>query len=392
MIIRTSLRRQVLLPFLMGTVLTIVGAPAGADVEGELLARILVLETRATQHEVRMDKQEAEIAKLRAELKDDVGNLVLRVEQQRQDISLLKSTVEVLTQDVAALKVRQNADPGKQTPPGQNPDPAKPADGQSLSLRAPFTVKDGSGRVIFRVDNASGNMPRAVVGNPTGSRVEIGLGVGGASVVGLYDESNKALSTLVGDPNGSYLRVRDNEQSAALGKVEGDGFGLFLRKDDKEFGEISGAKTGLGIVKVFGSDGKAVGGMFASADGGGIALTGTGGGKSAVSLAVAPSGGKVRVFPVDGGKARAELIADGATGAVNIFDSEGSTAVNIASVESKAGKVEISNGRGDIVVQAGAQKNGRGMVTTGPFEGGLAGTMGAGLTAASTIVGQLKGK
>jgi hypothetical protein len=32
------------------------------------------------------------------------------------------------------------------------------------------------------------------------------------------------------------------------------------------------------------------------------------------------------------------------------------------------------------------------MVTTGPFEGGLAGPLGSGLTPASTIVGQMKGK
>ena len=59
----------------------------------------------------------------------------------------------------------------------------------------------------------------------------------------------------------------------------------------------------------------------------------------------------------------------GGKSAVNIFDSEGGVAVNVASVQSNAGKIEISNGRGDAIVQAGVQKNGRGMVTTGPFEG-----------------------
>ncbi len=391
MAIKTSLRRKIFLLWVIGIVLTIAGTPAVADIEGELLARIIVLEQRANDHEVLLRNQAVEIVNLRSEVQVDLDSLKLQLEKDEQEISLLKSTVEVLTQDMAELKARQNIEPGKKTPPGQNPGPEKPADGESLSLRAPFTVKDASGRVIFKVDNASGNMPRVVVGNPTGSRVEIGLGVGGASVVGLFDDSNKLLSSLVGNPNGSYLRLRDNEQSAGLGKVEGDGFGLFLRKDDKKFGEISAGKTGHGIVKVFGSDGKAVGGMYASAEGGGISLTGPGGGTSAVSLDVEPSGGKVRVFPVKGGKARAELIAEGATGAVNIFDSEGSTAVIIASVTSKAGKMEISNGRGDIVVQAGAQESGRGMVTTGPFEGGLAGTLGGGLTTASTIVGQLKG-
>lgn len=363
--------------------------PARAQVDPQAQVQITQLTVRLQLLEARVQKQEIETATLRADMGKEFAKDRLEMQGLHNDVFALNTTLGGVLRELTALKARDPAQPGKQ--PARD-DPAKPADGQVLSVRAPFVVKDGAGRVIFKVEVAAGNMPRAVVGNPAGGRVELGIGVGGASVVGLYDDSNKILSALVADPNGSYLRVKDKDQFASLGKMEGQGPGLFMRMADKPFGELSADSKGYGILKVFGSDGKAVGGLFAGTEGGSLALTAPGGGKSAVNISVTPTGGKVRVFAAAGGKTRAELIADGDTGAVNIFDSEGGTAVNVASVQSKAGKIEISNGLGDVVVQAGAQKNGRGMVTTGPFEGGLAGTLGAALSPASTIVGQMKSK
>jgi len=86
------------------------------------------------------------------------------------------------------------------------------------------------------------------------------------------------------------------------------------------------------------------------------------------------TGGKVRVFPPGGGTTRAELIAEGASGASN------------------AGRLELGNGRGSIVVQAGSIGSGRGMVSTGPYDAGVAGTMGGGLKPASSLLGSLKSK
>ncbi len=354
-------------------------------------AQIIKLETRVQLLEARLQKQEIDTALLRAEMQKAFAKNAAELVGLRTDDFVKLNEIGRLQADVEGLKGRQPADPGKTppAPPGSNP--PKPADGQVLSLRAPFSVKDASGREIFRVD-VRGSQPRAFVGNASGARVELGMSVDGTPAVGLYDASNTALSALVGDPKGSYMFVKDKEQSAVLGKYEGKGTGLFLRRGEKSTGELSSDSKGYGALRVYGADGKAVGGMFAGADGGGLALAAAGGGKSVISLAVTPSGGKVRVFAAGGGTTRAELIADGATGAVNIFDSDGGTAVNITSLQSKAGKLEISNGSGNIVVQAGAQKNGRGMVTTGPVEGGLAGAMGGGLTPASTIVGRMKGK
>ena len=363
-------------------------SPARAQTDPRAFAEIEVLKDRLDRLENRVQTLQQNVDVLRAE-KEQMSQLLLQTSQSTNELRGEQAGLDLRLRTVEERVFSQPTPPGKQ--PSRD-DPPKPADGQVLSLRAPFTIKDGSGRVIFKVDVTSGGLARAIVGNASGSRVELGLGAGGASVVGLYDDSNKALSVLVGDPKGSYLRVKDNDQSASLGKIEGAGLGLFMLKADKSFGEFSADSKGFGIARVFGNDGKAVGGLFAGTEGGGLALTPTGGGKSAVSLAVTQTGGKVRVFAPGGGKARAEIIADGATGVVNLFDSDGATAVNIASVESKAGKIEISNGLGDIVVQAGSQKNGRGMVTTGPFEGGVAGTMGAALKPASTIVGQMKSK
>jgi hypothetical protein len=383
------MKAHLLLILIAAIVLTAVASPARAQTDAQMFADIEVLKQRVNQLEdqVRTLRQNADVVRAKQE---QTEKLLIQTSKATTELRGEQVTLDLRLRTVEGVIANQPTPPGKQ-PSRDDPSP-KPADGQVLSLRAPFTVKDGSGRVIFKVDVTSGGQARAVVGNANASRVELGLGAGGASVVGLYDDSNKALSMLVGDPKGSYLRVKDNDQSASLGKIEGSGLGLFMLKADKSFGEFSADSKGFGIARVFGNDGKAVGGLFAGADGGGLALTPAGGGKSAVSLGVTQTGGKVRVFAPGGGKARAEIIAEGLTGVVNIFDSDGATAVNIASVESKAGKIEIGNGLGDIVVQAGSQKNGRGMVTTGPFEGGMAGTMGAALKPASTIVGQMKSK
>lgn len=393
MMTTTSIRR-LCFAALLGAMLSFFEVPAHAQADPRARLDVLEITTDQRFSEVRgrMEKAEAATFKLRADMELAISKLRIDLTLLQGKVASQESLITALGSEIGALRARQPADPGKQPAPGKSPDPAKPTDGQVLSLRAPFTVKDAAGQVIFKVDAVSGNLPRAVIGNPAGGRVEIGIADGGAAVVGLYDTSGKILSALVGDPQGSYLRVKDNEQSASLGKTEKDGVGLYLRKDDKQFGELSVGKTGYGIARVFGAEGKAMGGLFASVEGGGLALTGPGGGKSAVSLGVTPSGGKVRVYPAAGGSTRAELVAEGNLGALNVYSSDGTNAATITSVTSLGGKIELTNASGQIVVQAGHQPNGRGMVTTGPFEGGLAGTLGSGLTPASTIVGQMKGK
>jgi len=322
---------------------------------------------------------------------EEMRQLKLEVTVLRTDVVVLQGMVNQLLVDVNELKNRDPAKPGEpgKTPP---PSPNKPTDGQPLTLRAPFIVKDNAGQIIFKVEVAADrNLPRAIVGNPAGAHVEMGPAAGGSATVGLFDNSNKMLSTIVADPKGSYVRVQDGTQSTGLGRIEKDGIGLFMRTGDKEFAEIAADKAGAGILRIFGQGGKPVGGLFADSDGGRLALSGTGGGKTIVSLAAEATGGKVRVYPAGGGVTRAELIADGANGALNIFNTEGTTSVMLATGTTKAGRMELSNASGSIVVQAGVTNNGRGMVSTGPYDAGVAGVVG-GMKAASSLLGSLSSK
>jgi hypothetical protein len=317
--------------------------------------------------------------------------------EQKVQIIGLQANLEAAQKDVAQLKLdvaKLKADAAKLAAEVAAFKKSKPGDGQVLTLRAPFVVQDGGGRTVFRVDvPADRGLPRVLIGNPAAARVEMGPGTAGSAAVGLFDDANKLLVALAGDPRGSYLRLRDDEQTASLGKIEGVGQGLFLRKGDKDIAELASDKAGAGNLRIFGVSGKAVAGLFSDSDGARMALTAGGGGPSAISLAVTPSGGKIRVFAANGGKARAELTAEGTLGALNIFDVEGTTAATLATAESKAGFLQISNGRGAIVVEAGADsKTGRGRVSAGPYDAGVAGTMGGGMKAASSIMGSNSAK
>ncbi len=155
MVSKTSVLRRLWVVLWISTMLAI-PVPVLALEDPQTTAHFIAIETRMNEFEDTVQKFLARHEDLIEKQRADFNDLSVQVVQQRQDISLLKSEVELLQQDIADLRAQQNTDPGKQTPPGQNPDPAKPADGQSLSLRAPFTVKDASGRVIFKVDSVSG--------------------------------------------------------------------------------------------------------------------------------------------------------------------------------------------------------------------------------------------
>jgi hypothetical protein len=317
------------------------------------------------------------------------------VAQLKQQLASARAALSTLQADVAALKARQ------------------PANGQPLTVGAPFIVKDKSGGVVFQVDvPADRSTPRAVVGNPAGSHVEMGPAFGG-SAIALYDQGQNMLLAMVADPQGSYLRIRDNDQTVSLGSVEGAGTGIFLRKNGQPFADVSVDKAGAGTMRIFNASGKkmaglssiveggtvttydakekAVAGIFAGADGGHVTLTGPGSAKTAVHLSVTDTGGKVRVFPAAGGKARAELTAEGDNGAVTVFNSQGTSAVVLESASSGSGHVVVLNGSGENAVEAGVM-GGVGIVRAGPAGAGPAGSLGGGLSPASSIQGKKGGK
>jgi hypothetical protein len=367
--------------------------PVSAQTDFDVIAlqadvRALQIQAAELRGERAKEKEvlDAELAKIRA----DVTQLQGQVAKSKADIAQLQGAV-------AQLKTPQ------------------PANGQSLTLRAPFTVKDAAGRIVFQVDvPADRNLPRAIVGNPAGAHVEMGPSPGGAAAFALFDDSKELLVALVGNPQRSFLRLRDNGQSASLGNIENIGTGLFLRKGNEQVADVSADKAGAGTVRIFGAgskitaslssvpDGgtlktfnnqqKAVAAVFAGSEGGQVALTGPLGGNTAVQLKVTPTGGKVRVFPVEGGKARAELIADGDSGAMTVFNGSGSSAAVVESGKSGSGHLVILNAAGENAVEAGAINGGIGIVRTGPAGSGPAGNLGGGLLPASSIQGKKPGK
>jgi hypothetical protein len=322
-------------------------------------------------------------------------------DELKRQLAAANTDIASLKGEVAKLKAR---------------DPAKPAEGQPLTVRAPFAVKDAAGRIVFQVDvPADGNLPRAIVGNPAGAHVAMGPSPGGSAAFALYDDANSLVVAMVGGPQRSYLRIRDNEQSASLGNIEKIGTGLFLRKGNEQVADVSADTAGAGTVRIYGagggkvtaslssipaggtvktfnSDQKAVAALFGGSDGGHVALTGPMGGPSAVQLSVTPSGGKVRVFAAEGGKARAELIAAGEHGAMTIFNSSGTSAAMMESSQSGSGHLVILNAAGENAVEAGVMSGNVGIVRTGPAGSGPAGSLGGALFPASSIQGKKGGK
>jgi hypothetical protein len=347
--------------------------PVSAQTDFDVIAlqadvRALQIQAAELRGERAKEKEvlDAELAKIRA----DVTQLQGQVAKSKADIAQLQGAV-------AQLKTPQ------------------PANGQSLTLRAPFTVKDAAGRIVFQVDvPADRNLPRAIVGNPAGAHVEMGPSPGGAAAFALFDDSKELLVALVGNPQRSFLRLRDNEQSASLGNIENIGTGLFLRKGNEQVADVSADKAGAGTVRIFGAGSKITASLSSvpGSEGGQVALTGPLGGNTAVQLKVTPTGGKVRVFPVEGGKARAELIADGDSGAMTVFNGSGSSAAVVESGKSGSGHLVILNAAGENAVEAGAINGGIGVVRTGPAGSGPAGNLGGGLLPASSIQGKKPGK
>lgn len=371
------------------------GVASGQDLDVKLLElRVTKLESDAATQAVQRDEAKRQVDGDLTQIRGELTKL-------KADMTRVKADVAGLQEALAQLKKQE---------------PGKPADGQSLTLRAPFTVKDGAGRVIFQVEVAAGrNLPRAIVGNPSGAHVEMGPASSGSAAVGLYGDSKNLLAALIGDPKGSSMRVRDDKQSASIGSSEGQGVGMFLRLGEARVVELSADKTGAGTVSIFGigdkvaasltsaadgggtlkvlnKDAKAVAAVFAASDGGHVALTGPAGGKTAVGLSVTPTGGKVRVYPVEGGTARAELVAEADSGVVSIFNKSGTSAALLEAGQSGAGHLVILNAAGENVIEAGALGTGIGIIRAGPGGFGPAGSMGGALTPASSIQGRSAGK
>ncbi|MBC7991018.1 MAG: hypothetical protein H7Y19_15755 [Luteimonas sp.] len=284
---------------------------------------------------------------------------------------------------------------------------------QARTITAPFTVVDARDRVLMRVDAGAGTGATLSVGGGDGGLIALDTSnavasvrvSAGSSAQATLLSSNGQAGVLVGSTKPmAFIGVDGNDPTVTVNNINGDAVvGMTADKDGGRIDVLDPAGTHTaarmsssasgGSLRAFDSEGNAVAGMLGGKDGGRLALTGTGGGKTAVSLSVAEEGGVVRVFPSEGGKTRAELAATSSGGALNLFDTAGANAASIDVDEGKAGHLEFANGSGSIVVQAGTtQTNRLGFVSTGPFDGGIAGRQGNTAMPASSLVGRKGGK
>ena len=145
--IRTIYASRWLLIALAFAVLFVI-APVSAQSDVDVLALqvdVRALQIQAVELRGERAKEKEVLAADLAKIRGDVTQLQAQVRKANADIGQLQS-------EVAQLKTLQ------------------PANGQSLTLRAPFTVKDATGRIAFQVDvPVERNLPRAIVGNPAGS-------------------------------------------------------------------------------------------------------------------------------------------------------------------------------------------------------------------------------
>lgn len=261
-------------------------------------------------------------------------------------------------------------------------------------VTAPFVVHDSGGVQIFRVGlAASDGLPRAIVGYPSGANVELGVGSFGSVVALRNKENTRSIDISAGDTD-SYIEVRDKMHTSVVGTDSRDtGSGVFVRKAGTADVATSLAldKQGGGIVKAFNNSGRPVAAMFSDAAGGRFIVANAADGKTMASVAVDSAGGSLNVFPSGGGRSRAALSVDGVGGALSLYDGGGTEirARLTTNGTNGTGLLELGNARGDIVVSAGATvANSLGFVSTGPFDGGVAGVMGGGQSPASTLIGK----
>jgi hypothetical protein len=288
-----------------------------------------------------------------------------------------------------------------------------------LTVRAPFQVVGGGGKVLLSVEQTPEGLAKLVVGdaksglaalgvgqsgdgyviirNATGKdavalgrdrgigmglrlyaadgvtvKGSLALGLGNEPIFSVGDSASGGVDAGVGKSGAGFVTVRRATSKVAFDLSQLGGRPMALRilgENGKDLVRLTTDATG-GYVHVLNAAGVPVGGLLSSASGGGLALTGPDGGKSAISLSVEPSGGKVKVFPQNGGSAQAELSAapDGG-GAINVYNKAGEAVGWLQATSGGNALLEIGR-NGKIYVRAGVLENGRGIVMAGPDAGG----------------------
>lgn len=214
-----------------------------------------------------------------------------------------KAAAAAMEKRMANLERAAAENAGKKAGKRADPD----GDDESMTVRAPFVVLDDAGRTIFRVDIAPDrNLPRAVVGNLVGARVELGPGANGSSVK-VFNATGKAVAGVLAEPEGGTVVLTGpaGGKSAVSLSVESTGgkVRVFPAAGGSARAELI-ADGSSGAMTVFGADGTAAAGVESARTGAGRFVIANAAGQTAVELGVLSDGrGMVKAGPAGFGAA-----------------------------------------------------------------------------------------
>jgi hypothetical protein len=258
-----------------------------------------------------------------------------------------------------------------------------------------FIVADAESTAIALADDQNeeffsvrfvGQQPRLTVGKPEGARLQAGLTTGDdGSYLSLIDGGGEERASITARATQTQLSLNDNFMQADLGSSDETGkrAGMFLGKDDIVLASLRSDPAEGGTVTVMNPKGEAVAGLLADDEGGEFHVAGPNGGVSQALIGGTSQGGLLALYDSAGNPRVHMEAAKQATFAI-----EAETGAVTMTTGETAPRLEVGDSTGMALVQLGITKGGVGMVLTGPGGNGPAGTLGAGLQAASSIQGR----
>jgi hypothetical protein len=249
-------------------------------------------------------------------------------------------------------------------------------------------LTDKEAKPIFVVErNAASQKAQMTVGDPAGEHVQAGPHLtGDGAYVSLTDKSGKERAALTGTTAQASLYLVDNTARVDLGTSDDAQKqpGLFIGKGEADVAVLRLDAVGGGTLRIAGPDGKPVVGLLASDKGGGsVVVTAPGGGIPVGGLEGNAKGGTLTLWETSGeprvdlrASEKADVQLTAKTGMISLTTGEVGPGIRVSDLNSVP------------ILEAGMTTDGVGIVRTGPGGNGPAGTLGAGLQAASEIMGR----
>jgi hypothetical protein len=208
---------------------------------------------------------------------------------------------------------------------------------------------------------------------------------GDGSYLSLIDSSDIERASITARATQTQLSLLDNNMQLDLGSRSeaDDKAGVFLGKSDVPMAYMRLDQAEGGTVRIANLKGTIVAGLLTHADGGRVVVTGAGGGMIQGSLTGTNTGGNIFLYD-KAGEQRVNL-ASSDKGEMHLRSPRGAI---VATTGETAPSIKISDSSEAVLVGIGVSTSGVGLVSTGPGGNGPAGTLGAGLEAASSIQGK----